>query len=90
MLRILAQVVGLALLVVGLAVMILPVPFGFVLVIVGGWLIVSNNPWIAALVRALRQRWGAFDRIVKSMERVLPKHWREADTTDYERFTRKK
>lgn len=89
MLRLVAQVLGLALLLVGLAVMVLPVPFGFVLVLLGGWLIVSNNRRVAALVRALRRHWPLFERIIRSMERVLPKHWREADTTNFEHFTRK-
>jgi hypothetical protein len=88
-LRVVAQIVGLALLLIGLAVMVLPVPFGFVLVFLGGWLIVSNNRLIARGVRALRRHWPAFDRIIRSMERVLPKHWREQDASDFSRFERK-
>ncbi|MEK7264570.1 MAG: hypothetical protein AAB227_00595 [Pseudomonadota bacterium] len=53
----------------GLVVMVSPIPFGFIIVIVGFLLFVSVSP---AEVRWLRKRWRWFDKAMHRLEKRLP------------------
>lgn len=60
---------ALALIAIGLVITISPIPFGFVIVVVGFLLFVSVAP---AEVRWLRRRWRWFDRTMHGLEKRLP------------------
>lgn len=78
--RITVSLFALLLIAFGLVVTISPIPFGFIIVIVGFLLFVSVAP---AEVRWLRRRWRWFDKSMHSLEKRLPrwlaKRLRESD-----------
>jgi uncharacterized membrane protein YbaN (DUF454 family) len=70
LIRILLVLLALALIVVGVIWTISPIPFGFVLIIVGLLVLASQAP---RFVRWLRRRWKWFDRVLNALQRWLPR-----------------
>jgi hypothetical protein len=70
--RLVLRIVGAVLLLAGLAVFPLPVPFGFLLITVGLVLLAGNSLWVAGQVRHARIRSPRFDSTLRQVGRVLP------------------
>lgn len=67
--RFLISALAIAMIGFGLVLTISPIPFGFVLVILGVLLFVSVAP---AEVRWIRRRWRWFDRMMHRLEKRMP------------------
>ncbi|MGE0408205.1 MAG: hypothetical protein AB7P23_02960 [Amphiplicatus sp.] len=73
---------ALLLMIAGLAWIWSPVPFGFVLFLIGLLLLTAVAP---AFVRAVRRRWRWFDRQMHKLEKRLPEWMAKAlRASDYE------
>lgn len=80
--RIAVSLFALLLIGFGLVLTISPIPFGFVLVVIGFLLFATVAP---AEVRWLRKRWRWFDRAMHALEKRLPE-WiaRRLRVSDYD------
>lgn len=78
--KLLVTIFAIVLIIVGLAAMAAPTPFGFVFVALGFALLAAVAP---DLVRWLRRRWRWLDRIIRKLEKILPdwlaKHLRKSE-----------
>lgn len=83
--RIAVAAFAIIMMIFGVAMMIAPTPFGFVLVILGFLLLATAAP---AIVRALRKRWRWLDRrldaLTEKAPRWLAKRLKESDPPEDE------
>lgn len=70
--RIVGTLVGLGLIIIGVPLMISPIPFGIVLIIIGLLVLVAANPLAAKALRALRRRHPWLDEFLRKAENLLP------------------
>ena len=66
-------VIGWILILVGLVVWPLPIPFGLLMIVIGIALVVPTSPGMRRLLRYLRRRYPAFDRQLERLKPHLPK-----------------
>ena len=70
--RILGTLAGLALLVIGVPLMVSPIPLGLPLIFVAVVILVASNPLAASLLKAARKRYPWLNRFLRKAEDVLP------------------
>jgi hypothetical protein len=75
--RLIGLLLGAALLLGGVPLMISPIPFGFVLVLLGLIALCASSPPFARFVRWLRGRFREVDAALDAAEDVLPRPLRE-------------
>ncbi|MCP5433695.1 MAG: hypothetical protein H6923_10545 [Alphaproteobacteria bacterium] len=89
--RLVGEILAWLLLAVGLVWMVLPTPFGFVLVGLGLALLISTNRRAAKWFRRLRARVRTVDKTVREAEKHLPKEARRPfEETDPDKEARQK
>lgn len=71
--RIAGSVVGLAMILIGLPLMVSPIPFGLILIVLGIIILVGANPLAASVIRTLRRRYKWLDGFFDRAENVLPR-----------------
>ena len=71
--RLVLRIGAIVLILVGLVVWPLPIPFGLPMVAVGLTIFVANSVWAASKVRAARQRWPRFNVGMRKTGRSLPR-----------------
>lgn len=82
MLPILHQVAGSTLVVTGLIVLPLPLPFGLIMLVIGFALLAPYIPAVQRLVRAMRRKWPKIDAILlRNRHRFPPVIKRTIDKT---------
>lgn len=74
--RIIATLIGVALLIYGVLAAISPLPLGVPLIIFGLLLIAAANPFARPVIRRLRRRFRWFDAIVRTLGRTGPERIR--------------
>ncbi len=72
MMPIIHQLVGSILIIVGLIVLPLPIPFGLIMVTLGVTLLAPYIPAFQRLVRAIRRKWPEIDRSLLRYRHRLP------------------
>jgi hypothetical protein len=72
MLPILHQVFGSTLVVAGLIVLPLPIPFGLIMLTIGFGLLAPYIPAVQRFVRFLRGKWPGFDRSLRRHRKLFP------------------
>lgn len=84
--RLVLRVIGLVMVLAGIASLPFPIPFGILIMVIGLVLVLGNSVWAAELVRRARRRWPKLNaglrkagrRLPRSMHRVLfstdPRH----------------
>ncbi len=70
--RILGTLAGLALLVIGIPLMVSPIPLGLMVIFVAVVILVASNPLAASLLKAARKRYPWLNRFLRKAEDVLP------------------
>lgn len=70
---VLGSLIGMVLVLLGLVVLPLPIPFGAVMIVGGLALMVWANPWIARWIRRWRRNSTRFDAAIGKVARFLPK-----------------
>ncbi|MCQ8184309.1 hypothetical protein [Parvularcula maris] len=82
--RIIGTVVGGALFLIGIPLLISPIPLGALLLFVATIILVASNPLAAKLLKAARKRFRWLNRFFRKAEKVLPKDIAKpiADTDD--------
>jgi len=85
--RLLLQILGFLILLIGIAFTMSPMPFGFTLMVIGASIIVANNAVVARWLRHERMRHPLFDRLFESIEQMLPQNWRVDGGSVYEDFS---
>ncbi len=70
---VLGSLIGMVLVLLGLVVLPLPIPFGAVMIVGGLALMVWANPWIARRIRRWRRNSTRFDAAIGKVARFLPK-----------------
>jgi len=73
---------GLTLLIAGLIVLPLPIPFGLAMILIGLSLLLVNSPFIRSRFLVLRSRWSRMDAWISSVEHRLPGPVRRAIRPD--------
>ena len=63
--RITTTLIGLVLMIYGVIAAISPLPLGVPLVVVGLFMIAGANPAFRPVIRAMRRKWGWFDKLVR-------------------------
>ncbi|MEM1288791.1 MAG: hypothetical protein AAGH60_10610 [Pseudomonadota bacterium] len=64
--------IGYTLVLLGLIVLILPIPFGIPMIGAGTVLLVTNCPASRRLLRLARKRWRSADRLFEAIEKNVP------------------
>jgi len=72
LIRFLRQIIGLILIVIGIIASLSPIPFGFVLVVIGAPMALAPNSWTQKGLRALRRMWPWFDHRLDEITDALP------------------
>lgn len=72
MYRLAVQLVALVLIVVGLILFPLPIPFGLALIVIGLAMLVSSSPATARWLKGIRRRNRGTDRAIRTIETGLP------------------
>lgn len=72
MLPILHQIFGAVLILVGLVVLPLPLPFGLIMITIGLALLAPYVPAFQRLVRAMRRKWPNLDRSLLRYKKRFP------------------
>ena len=78
MLKALGAMVAVLLIVVGLIVLPMPLPFGAIMIASGIVLLVSVSAAAALRMKTFRRNHRGFDGFVRKAERYLPESWRKA------------
>lgn len=78
MIKSLSIVSGCLLILVGLVVLPMPIPFGAIMIVSGLVLLVSASPTIAMRVRSFRHLHRGADKVIRTVEDRLPEAWRKA------------
>jgi hypothetical protein len=73
---------GLTLLIAGMIVLPLPIPFGLAMILIGLSLLLVNSPFIRNRFLDLRRRWTRMDEWISSVEHRLPGPVRRAIRPD--------
>ncbi|NNE40303.1 MAG: hypothetical protein HKN14_05225 [Marinicaulis sp.] len=72
MLPILHQLIGSVLVVTGLIVLPLPLPFGLIMLTIGFALLAPYIPAVQRLIKFLRAKWPKFDHTLRSHHHRMP------------------
>lgn len=79
-------VAGVLLVMFGIIVTPLPIPFGLLMILVGLSLLASSVPWVRQYLKALRQRYREFSGKLNRIKSKLPRFVRQLiEDTDPER-----
>ncbi|NNU16431.1 hypothetical protein HK107_08870 [Parvularcula sp. ZS-1/3] len=70
--RIIGNVVGAALVLIGIPLTLSPIPLGLLILFIGVVILVASNPYAAKLLKAMRKRWPWLNRFFRKAENVLP------------------
>lgn len=70
--RIIGNIFGAALVLIGIPLTVSPIPLGFVILFLGVVILVAANPYAAQLLKAIRKRWPWLNRFFRKAETVLP------------------
>ena len=70
--RIVGSILGAALIILGLPLMISPIPLGIFLIFIGFVVLIASNPWVANQVRNWRRKNKTVDEFFHKAEEVLP------------------
>ncbi|RMF17284.1 MAG: hypothetical protein D6757_01470 [Alphaproteobacteria bacterium] len=70
------RLIAVALLLVGLVLWVLPIPFGIFVVAIAGLLLVATTPALQRLLARLRARSPRLDRGLQRLAPRLPQPWR--------------
>lgn len=70
--KILAQLIGSSLMIIGVFGMLTPIPFGLFFFIAGLMFLVPTTPWVTSGVKGARARIGLFDRVLYAASDRLP------------------
>ncbi len=88
--RLILQLIGFVILIVGIVFTVSPIPFSFTMVVIGASLIIANNPVIARWFRHERMQHPFLDRLFEIVEQRLPRNWRVDGGSVYEDFSSSK
>lgn len=78
---------GMLLVIVGIIVTPLPIPFGVLMILVGLSLLASSVPWVREYLTSLRTRYREFSGTLNKMKNKLPGFARQLiEDTDPERL----
>ena len=81
--RLVLRVIGMVLLLGGLASLPFPIPFGLLTMFIGLVLLLGNSVWAAEMVRRARRRWPKLNRSLRRAGKRLPRSmYRVLFTTD--------
>lgn len=72
MLRLAIQFAALVLIVIGVILFPLPIPFGLAMIVTGLAMLVSSSPVVARWLKRLRRRNQGTDRAIRTIESGLP------------------
>lgn len=75
--RLLFSIVAVALIVGGLILLPLPIPFGAIMIACGLILLISVSATVAWYVRNYRQHHPKTDKVIRAAEERLPEAWRK-------------
>lgn len=70
--RVVGSVLGFVLIVIGLPLMISPIPLGIILIFLGFVTLIGSNPMVARLVQKWRRRHATVNEFFHKAEEVLP------------------
>jgi len=73
---------GLVLLIAGMIVLPLPLPFGLAMILIGLSILIVNSPFLRSRFLDLRRRWSRMDAWINSVEHRLPGPVRRAIRPD--------
>lgn len=73
---------GLTLLIAGMIVLPLPLPFGLAMILIGLSILIVNSPFLRSRFLLLRSRWSRMDDWISSVEHRLPGPVRRAIRPD--------
>lgn len=76
MMRALCQILGASLCLLGIVAMILPIPFGIIIFVIGLMFLIPTTPSAAKAVRWARRRLRVFDRLMSAVTVRLPYPYR--------------
>lgn len=76
MMRALCQILGVSLCLFGIVAMILPIPFGIIIFVIGLMFLIPTTPSAAKAVRRVRTRLRFFDRLMTAVTVRLPYPYR--------------
>jgi hypothetical protein len=74
--RWIVQAFGYVFLLIGIAGLLTPIPFGVVFFTLALLLLIPTTPWVTRRVQRLRQRWARLDRMMAGLIRRLPVPYR--------------
>ncbi len=76
MARLLVQLMGAFFLIIGIILLILPIPFGVFFTLLGLLLLIPSSPWISAKIRDIRGRYAKVDSMFAKVTSRLPLPYR--------------
>ena len=75
--------IGIVMILVGLVLFPLPLPLGWIFLIIGTVLVVSTNKTAKKLLKKARRKWSWLDKIFEKTGKIIPKRFRkEIEETD--------
>ena len=70
--KLILSIIGILLILVGIVLVPLPIPFGLILIFLGTLLLVTVNSAARKIVKSLRRRWKWLDRLLDRAAEKLP------------------
>ena len=77
MTRLILVMVALVLIVVGLIVLPMPIPFGAIMILTGLTVLIAQSPFVARQVQAFRRQNLSIDQVIRRIEVHLPEKIRD-------------
>jgi len=69
--------IAVVLIVVGLIVIPMPIPFGALMVVSGLVILISASPTVALFIKGYRRKYPKLDKAVRKSASILPSSWQE-------------
>jgi len=77
MTKLFSMIAGVILVLAGLIVFPMPIPFGAIMIVAGLVLLMSANATVVRLIRRFRQHHRRTNKAIQAVEDRLPKKWQE-------------